>query len=127
MTDNTKDIKAVFKETVNARLTTHPNEWAGEDSAAVVKAVLMSQPDNEGNPITLSPEEDDIITLASRPTNEIQMRVIRNIVKQRKVKLDPEADELIKRVVGAGTFKLELVKAGKIKASAKGGLKDLLA
>ena len=126
MAEEIIDVKAVFKKSVNERLAKHENQWSGEDSVEVVMSVIAILKDNQENPITLTPEEQDVITLASRPTNEVQMRVVKAILAKHKAQLDPVAEGLIKRVVGAGTFKLELVKAGKIKDTTKGGLKDLL-
>jgi purine nucleoside permease len=120
------DIKEVFKSKVTERLSLHPNQWAGEDSAEVVRSVVTSLTDDQGNPIKLTPEEDDVVQLASRPTNNLQVDVIRTIVERHKATFDKTTEGLIRRVVGAPAFKIELAKAGFIKEASAGGLKDLL-
>lgn len=126
MAEETLNVKNVFKGKVNERLALHPNQWAGEDSVEVVRNVVINLKDDKGTSITLTPEEEDVIQLASRPTHEVQMRVIRTIVEKHNVKLDPTTEGLIKRVVSPTMFKIELAKAGKIKDSSAKGLQDLL-
>jgi len=120
------ESKEVFKTKVNERLTSHPNVWTGEDSAVVVRSLVVNLKDDQGNPIKLTSEDEDLIQLASRPTNEVQMRVIKSIMDKRNVKLDSSTEKLIKRVVSPTGFKIELAKAGKIKDTSEGGLNDLL-
>jgi len=120
------ESKEVFKTKVNERLNAHPNVWTGEDSVVVVRNLVVNLKDDQGNPITLTSEEEDLIQLASRPTNEVQLRVIKSIVQKRKVTMDSNTEKLIKRVVSPTGFKIELAKAGKITDTGEGGLKDLL-
>jgi hypothetical protein len=126
MAEEVNAIKVVFKGKVNERLALHANVWAGEDSAEVVKTLVLNVKDDKGNPIQLTPEDEDVIELASRPTNDGQMKVIKTIVNKRNGILDPTTEQLIKQVVSPTAFKIELAKNGFIKETKKGGLKDLL-
>lgn len=119
------NIKDTFKTKVKERLALHPNNWAGEDSANVTLAMIAALKDDTGNPVTLDGADKDIVTLASRPTQELQARVITTILERHRVKVDSETADLIKRVVSPTAFKMELTKAGVIKDDSK-GLNDLL-
>jgi len=120
------EIKAAFKAKVNELLTAHPNQWTGEDSAEVVRDVLKLVKDKDGNAIKLTTEENDVVTLASRPTADVQIRVIRTIVEKHNASLDKVTEDLVRRVVGPGPFKIELTKAGRIKDTKVKELSDLL-
>ena len=126
MADKSTEIKAAFKTKVNELLALHPNQWTGADSAQVVKVLMVKLHDDQDKPIELTPEELDVMELASRPTSDLQVRVIRAIAARHNAKLDPTTEGLIKRVVTATGFKIELAKAGKIQETTSGGLKDLL-
>jgi hypothetical protein len=119
------DVKEVFKAKVNERLSLHPNQWAGEASAEVVKALVSNLKDDKGNPVVLTDGDKDVIDLISRPTAKIQMRVIKRIVEGHTASIDAETDNRIQQVVNAAAFKLDLIKAGKITGSGD-GLRDLL-
>lgn len=126
MPDETNQIKTAFKTKVNERLTQKPNHWAGEESAEVIRACLTAHNGADGNPITLTDEENDLVTLASAPNHDVQMRTFRRIAANHKLVLAPADEELIRKVVNAPSFKLELVKAGRIKDKNTGKLNDLL-
>ena len=126
MPEADKDIKTVFKIKVNERLIANPNRWVGEDSVEVVRALITSLKDNHGNAVKLTAEDEDVLEVTSRPIQDTQVRVLRTIIERHGAKLDAETEKFLRKVVGAGAFKLELVKAGKIKDSKAGELGDLL-
>jgi len=126
MENKVVDNRTAFKDKINELLALHPNQWTGADSAAVVRVLLGNLKDAQGNLIELTPEELDVVELASRPTNEVQMRVIRTIAARHNAALDTTTDALVKKVVSPTSFKIELAKAGKIQDTNSGGLKDLL-
>ena len=126
MAEESINVKEVFKAKVKERLNMHPNQWTGEDSVAVVLGILTTLKDDQGNPILLTPGEKDVINLASRPTNEVQVRVIKRIIEHHNAKFDTDTEDRIRRVVSPTAFKMELIKAGFIKDTGEGGLKDLL-
>ncbi len=126
MTENEKKIQAVFKAKINELLAAHPNEWKGEDSAAVVLDLIRALEDGNGNPVELTEEEVQVVTLASRPVQEVQMPVIQNIVAKHGSIPSPVFTDRVTRVVTANAFKIELVKLGKIKDTRASGLKNLL-
>ena len=120
------ESKNVFKTKVNERLALHPNQWTGEDSVAVVLSLIKSLKDTDGKAVKLTAEEADVIEVTSRPIQDTQVRVLRTIIERHNAKLDAATEKLLRKVVGAGTFKIELVKAGKIKDSKADELGDLL-
>jgi len=126
MPEENIDIKTVFKTKVNERLTANPNRWIGEDSVAVVLSLITSLKDTHGNAVKPTAEEEDVIQVTSRPMQDTQVRVLKTIIERHGAKLDAATEKLLRKVVGAGTFKLELVKAGKIKDSGADELGDLL-
>lgn len=126
MSETQKDLKEVFKAAVKERLSLHPNQWAGEDSAAVTLAMISEIRDKDGNPIALTEDEKAIIELASRPTNKLQVKVISAIISRLGGVMKPEAVELISKVVGPTAFKTALIKAGHIKDTGESGLENLL-
>ena len=127
MTEDTNPLKSALKAKINERLTLHPNNWNGEASAEVVRSCVTALKGGDGNPVVLTEEENDLITLASAPSHDVQMRVIRRIVANHKAELAQADADLIKKVVSAPVFKLELVKAGRIIDTKASKLKDLLA
>lgn len=126
MSETIVNVSEVFKSNVNARLQLHPNLWAGDDSAFVVRSIVSSLTDGKGNAVQLTPEDEDVINLASRPTSEVQLRVVRSIVAKHGATLDAATEKLVKRVISPTMFKIELAKAGKIMDSGSSDLKDLL-
>jgi|GEM_PF-5474142 len=110
-----KKVKEVFGTTLNAELKAHPGQWDGKASAAMTKAILTTRVDKDGNLVVLTAQEEDILQLASRPTHEVQVRVIRAILEAHGVTVDAETDKTIRRVVSPTAFKMELMKAGRIK------------
>ncbi|MGC3990586.1 MAG: hypothetical protein QM796_13080 [Chthoniobacteraceae bacterium] len=126
MNEEPNNVKEAFKNTVNQRLTLRPNQWTGEDSAEVVKSIIRSIQKSDGSPIELTDEESDVVTIVSRPTHDVQMRVIRNIIEKHGATMDKDAEVLIRSVVSATAFKIELVKAGKIKETSTSKLSKLL-
>jgi len=126
MAQDIQDPKAVFKKVVNERLNLHPNIWAGEDSFETVKGVVTNVVDGKGDLIELTPEEENVMLLASRPTADVQVQAIRTIVENHGGKFDSNLEGLVRRVVSATAFKIELAKAGIIKEPKASGLKDLL-
>ena len=120
------NVKSAFKAMINERLALHPNQWGGEDSAEVVRSCVTTLKGVDEKPIVLTDEENDLITLASAPNHDVQMRVIRRIVAAHKAEMTQTDADLIKRVMSAPTFKLELVKAGKIEDAKASKLKNLL-
>jgi hypothetical protein len=126
MSEKSNDLKAVFKAAVNERLAARPNQWAGEESASVTMAVITAISDKDGQPIMLSDDEKAIVELASRPTNKLQVQVLKAIVEKHGGSLSAADAALLAKVVGPTAFKLELIKAGRIKDTGAGGLKDLL-
>jgi len=54
MSIETKDLKAVFNDAVNERLSQHPNVWAGDDSLAVILALLARIQDSKGDLLSLT-------------------------------------------------------------------------
>ena len=127
MPDESNAVKTAFKAKINECLTGKPNQWAGPESAEVVRSCVTALKGDDGSPIVLTDEENDLITLCSAPTHDVQMRVIRRIVAAHKADLSQSDADLIKKVVSAPTFKLELVKAGRITDTKASKLKDLLA
>ncbi len=127
MAEPLNNAKTVFKTKVNDRLARHPDQWAGDDSVEVVRSLVDNLTDDKGNPIVLTDEEEAVIQLASRPTQEVQMKVITTIVNRHQATLDPATEDLIKRVINAAAFKIELAKAGKIKDEKATKLNNLLA
>ena len=119
-------VKEVFKAKVNERLALHPNQWTGEDSAEVVRSMVETLVDDKGKPIVLTDAEKDVIQLASRPTNEVQVRVIKRIIEAHKGSFDTDTENRVRRVVSPTGFKMELTKAGMIKDTGSNALKDLL-
>ena len=126
MPETTVNVSSVFKSNVNARLQLHLNLWAGDDSAFVVRSIVTSLKDGKGNAVQLTPEDEDVINLASRPTSDVQLRVVRSIVEKHGATLDAATEKLVKRVISPTMFKIELAKAGKITDSGSSDLKDLL-
>jgi hypothetical protein len=126
MAEETDNLKGVFKAAVTQRLNLHPNQWNGEDSVAVVRGVIGALRDDKGERVELTDEENDVIEIASRPTSEVQLRVIRTIVEKHNAKLDSQAEGLIKQVVSAAAFKTELAKAGIIKDEKASKLQSML-
>lgn len=126
MPKTNSNVKEVFKAAVNQRLLTNPNQWTGEGSVAVVRALVVNINDDQGNPISPTADEIDVMTIASRPTHDLHMKVIKTIIARHNGKLDPTTEGLIDRVVSAGAFKLELVKAGKIKSDDSDELSGML-
>ena len=127
MTEDTNPLKTAFKAKINDRLTLHPNNWNGEASAEVVRSCVTALKGGDGTPVVLTDEENDLITLVSNPNHDVQMRVIRRILTSHKAELAQADADLIKKVVSAPVFKLELVKAGRIIDTKANQLKDLLA
>jgi ABC-type Fe3+-hydroxamate transport system substrate-binding protein len=126
MAEKSQDIKAIFKAKVTEQLDLHPNQWAGDDSVAVVLSVVKTLTDADGKPITLTPHEEDVIKLASKPTTEVAVGVIKQITEDHKATLDKTVEALLRRVISAPAFKVELAKAGFIKEQSASALKDLL-
>lgn len=126
MPEENNDSKTVFKAKVTERLALHANQWTGIDSVEVVRAMVVSLKDENGRSIELTAAEKDIIQLASRPTSEVQVRVIKRIIEAHNAKFDADTEDRVRRVVNPAAFKMELVKAGFIKETSEGGLKDLL-
>ena len=127
MNDKPTDLKAVFKAKVNERLTLRPNQWNGEDSAAVTLSMIAAIPGIDGTPIVLSDEEKAIVEVLSRPTNKQQVQVLTTIVARHGGKLGPAEVDLISKVVGPTAFKTELIKAGRIKDTGTSGTSPLIA
>jgi len=118
MPDSKPDIKAVFKEKVNERLALHPNQWSGDDSAAVIRGVIEALQDESGNQVQLDAGDKDIIQVVSRPTSAGQMRVIKRIIEDHNAKCDSDIEDRISKVFSAPAFKLYLIQKGLIKDSA---------
>lgn len=119
-------VDEVFKTKVKERLELHANQWTGKDSAVVNQAIVTSRHDKDDKPIELSQFEKDVIQLASQPTFEVQVRVIRSVIEAHGGKVDVDTDKRIRQVVNPTMFKATLIKAGKIKGDDDSGLKDLL-
>lgn len=126
MSEEISPVKLAFKARTNERLVLRPNQWSGEDSAEVVRSCVTALKSSDGNPVVLTDEENDLITLVSAPSHDVQMRTIRRIAANHKAELAQTDADLIKKVVSAPTFKLELVKAGRITDTKASKLKDLL-
>lgn len=127
MSAEVSPVKSAFKAKVNERLGPNPTSWGGEDSAEVVRSCVTALKGGDGNPVVLTEEENDLITLVSAPSHDVQMRVIRRVVADHNAELTQADADLIKKVVSAPVFKLELVKAGRITDTKANKLKDLLA
>src|SRR5258706_14088244 len=109
------DLKTAYTGKVKERLNLHPNQWAGEDSAKVVEAYLSRMTDDKGKAIVLTEFERDVITLISRPTFDVQVRLIKRLIEDRGVKFDSDSEKRIKDVVNPTTFKRKLIESGHIK------------
>ena len=126
MSEVIKDGKIVFKTTVNERLALHPNTWNGDASVEVLRAIITNLKDSKGEAIALTPVEVDAITIACRPTFEVQVRLIKRILESRGVRADADTEKNLVRVISPAKFTKELQKLGLIKEAGASDLKDLL-
>jgi hypothetical protein len=116
MADRT-DLKAVYTDKVKERLALHPNQWTGEDSARVVEAYISSLTDEKGKPIILTALQKDVINLISRPTFDVQVRLVKRLIEDHGVKFDADTEKRIKDLVNPTTFKRKLIEGGHIKGT----------
>jgi hypothetical protein len=120
------DSKTVFADSVKACLTKNGDRWDGNASAEVLRAIITNLKDSKGEAITLTPVEVDAITIACRPTFEVQVRLMKRILESRGVLANADTEKNIERVINATKFTKELLKAGLIKETGASDLKDLL-
>lgn len=118
--------KEVFKTKVNERLAMHPNAWTGKDSAAVTRSLVENCKGRDGKLVKPSELELAIIQLASQPTFELQVRVIRGVLEANGGTFDGDTEKWIRKCVSPTAFKNELIKAGRIKDEGNDTLNDVL-
>jgi hypothetical protein len=126
MSANVKDSNIVFKTPVADCAKQYPNQWNGSMSTSVIVAGITNLTGEDAKPIVLTPAEEHVIEVMCRPTRDGQMLVIKRIIEDHGGKLDADTEKNITRVVNAGEFKKELVKAGIIKDPGSDDLKGLL-
>lgn len=126
MADNDTEVQTAFVAKTKEILALRPNAWAGADSAELVLHCIRAMKDNEGKPVELSEEDVDVITVMSRPTQEVQMRVLERIYAKLGARPGSKATKRIGGAINAPTFKMELVKSGFVKDTRANELSDLL-
>jgi hypothetical protein len=126
MNTNTQNTNPAFKEAVTKCLSKGTNNWTGDDSAEALYAILGSLKDSKDEPIKVTDVEKDAITIACKPTFEVQVRMVVRILESRGVLANADTRKNIERVVSPAKFKKELIKAGLIKEPGGSDLTGLL-
>jgi chemotaxis regulatin CheY-phosphate phosphatase CheZ len=120
MNKNTENIQAACKTSVAELLAQHADKWGTRDSAVTVKAALSAVSDKDGNAVTLTDEENDIIDAIADPTGEVIKRVLSKIASNHGAELEEKAKSLLRMVIDPAQFRQKLAGAGKIKIVKKG-------
>ncbi len=126
MIDNEMEVQAAFKTTTNNLLSAHPDQWTGEESEQLVLAMIGAMKDNVDNPVKLTEEEKEVITLMTRPSQEVLIRVFQTMLAKRGISLGLISGDRISRAANTPAFKTELKNSGKIKNVRASKLSNLL-
>ena len=126
MADNDVEVQKAFVSKIKEILAIRPNTWSGADSAELVQHCTSVMKNEKGENAEISEEDVDVITVMSRPTQELQMQVLQRIYAKYGLTLGPKVFKRIGGAINAPTFKMEMVKSGVIKDTRDNGLGDLL-